>query len=591
MAKLFYRLQRFLRRTQFVFLFLAAAYLMAGSVVLLQRSGFALQAGSRGTSSFLPVPSLGTLTKGAVLDSGMVVSGNKLDSQALVSRLDGPLNGEVLGRRNGPRWLTSRNLEIRQLRRRWFHSLMTEQEPRVERKVVKRKVKHKGTYVGCFLDDSKERALKGTVFYDFRKMTSSLCQDTCSESGYLFAGLEYGAECYCGNRIAAPKTREEDCNLDCKGEKGSVCGGVGRLSVFKVEDLHPGAKTYRNVHYRGCFRRPKNSTAAFPVRAIQLNLTWESCIDLCNDKELPLAVLGRPGCYCGYTSTHFTLHEKAGEQHCGGTANTSDVASDVNSDVTTRLPGDEDYVMVYQTPVKDTRCTERTFLPEKSQTLVALSSFPGAGNTWVRHLIELATGYYTGSYYFDGTLYNKGFKGEKDYWKRGRTICVKTHESGKREIEMYDSAILLIRNPYNSLMAEFNRKCGGHLGYASEQHWKSKEWPDFVSSYASWWASHVLDWMKFGRRLLVIHYEELKRELFPRLRSIVDFLNVTASDEHLLCVESNQDGNFKRTGAKLRNFDPFTAEMKSLIDGYIKTVDDALRNSNFTGLPGEYVPR
>lgn len=144
MAKLFYRLQRFLRRTQFVFLFLAAAYLMAGSVVLLQRSGFALQAGSRGTSSFLPVPSLGTLTKGAVLDSGMVVSGNKLDSQALVSRLDGPLNGEVLGRRNGPRWLTSRNLEIRQLRRRWFHSLMTEQEPRVERKVVKRKVKHKG---------------------------------------------------------------------------------------------------------------------------------------------------------------------------------------------------------------------------------------------------------------------------------------------------------------------------------------------------------------------------------------------------------------------------------------------------------------
>lgn len=56
----------------------------------------------------------------------------------------------------------------------------------------------------------------------------------------------------------------------------------------------------------------------------------------------------------------------------------------------------------------DSRCTEKKFLPEKSSTLVALSSFPGAGNTWVRHLIELATGYYTGSYYFDGTLYNRG---------------------------------------------------------------------------------------------------------------------------------------------------------------------------------------
>lgn len=48
------------------------------------------------------------------------------------------------------------------------------------------------------------------------------------------------------------------------------------------------------------------------------------------------------------------------------------------------------------------------FLPQRSSSLVALSSFPGAGNTWVRHLIELVSGYYTGSFYFDGTLYNRG---------------------------------------------------------------------------------------------------------------------------------------------------------------------------------------
>lgn len=153
------------------------------------------------------------------------------------------------------------------------------------------------------------------------------------------------------------------------------------------------------------------------------------------------------------------------------------------------------------------------FLPQRSTSLVALSSFPGAGNTWVRHLIELVTGYYTGSFYFDGTLYNRGgespsplfkqavffclfdyllkhclaadqssftyslvpgFKGEKDYWKSGRSICIKTHESGQKEIEMFDSAILLIRNPYHSLVAEFNRKCAGHLGHATDAQWKSK---------------------------------------------------------------------------------------------------------------------
>lgn len=61
-----------------------------------------------------------------------------------------------------------------------------------------------------------------------------------------------------------------------------------------------------------------------------------------------------------------------------------------------------------KTVLPDSRCKERMFLPQRSSSLVALSSFPGAGNTWVRHLIELVTGYYTGSFYFDGTLYNRG---------------------------------------------------------------------------------------------------------------------------------------------------------------------------------------
>lgn len=61
--------------------------------------------------------------------------------------------------------------------------------------------------------------------------------------------------------------------------------------------------------------------------------------------------------------------------------------------------------------LSDSRCKERMFLPQRSSSLVALSSFPGAGNTWVRHLIELVSGYYTGSFYFDGTLYNRGREG------------------------------------------------------------------------------------------------------------------------------------------------------------------------------------
>lgn len=120
---------------------------------------------------------------------------------------------------------------------------------------------------------------------------------------------------------------------------------------------------------------------------------------------------------------------------------------------------------------------------------------------------------------------------------------------------------------------------------------RSPEWPDFVNSYASWWASHVLDWLKYGKRLLVVHYEDLKQSLIPKLKEMVEFLNVTVTEDRLLCVENNRDGNFKRSGAKQKDFEPFTQEMKDLINRYILTVDEALRGRNFTGLPSEYVPR
>ncbi|MEQ2192223.1 WSC domain-containing protein 1 [Xenoophorus captivus] len=156
---------------------------------------------------------------------------------------------------------------------------------------------------------------------------------------------------------------------------------------------------------------------------------------------------------------------------------------------------------------------------------------------------------------------------------------------------MFDSAILLIRNPYRSLIAEFNRKCAGHLGHATEAQWESKEWPEFVSSYAPWWASHALSWMKFGRRLLVVHYEEMQRALLSQLRLIAAFLNITISEERLLCSQSNQDGYFKRPGAQQPSLDPFTPDMRQMIDSFILTVDLALQSRNFSRIPQEYLPR
>ena len=48
------------------------------------------------------------------------------------------------------------------------------------------------------------------------------------------------------------------------------------------------------------------------------------------------------------------------------------------------------------------------FIRNGSQSPMALATFPGSGNTWIRGLIERLTGYFTGSVYGDQQLFKQG---------------------------------------------------------------------------------------------------------------------------------------------------------------------------------------
>ena len=53
-------------------------------------------------------------------------------------------------------------------------------------------------------------------------------------------------------------------------------------------------------------------------------------------------------------------------------------------------------------------CLYKKFAPPGSRPVIALASAPGSGNTWTRHLLESASGIYTGSIYNDKKLYRAG---------------------------------------------------------------------------------------------------------------------------------------------------------------------------------------
>ncbi len=79
---------------------------------------------------------------------------------------------------------------------------------------------------------------------------------SCVIRGYLYAGLEFGAECYCGHKIQAPNVSESECNMECKGEKSNLCGGPNRLSIYRLELSqesarrceHPDTHTHTLTH-------------------------------------------------------------------------------------------------------------------------------------------------------------------------------------------------------------------------------------------------------------------------------------------------------------------------------------------------------
>ena len=109
-------------------------------------------------------------------------------------------------------------------------------------------------------------------------------------------------------------------------------------------------------------------------------------------------------------------------------------------------------------PIDPVKCK---FMNGTGRQPVALASFPGSGNTWVRGLLQQVTGFCTGSVYCDPDLRRHGFVGENI--ATGSVLVVKTHRSSNRSHSgesksTFQQVVFIIRNPYDSIISERNRK-------------------------------------------------------------------------------------------------------------------------------------
>ncbi|XP_075983949.1 WSCD family member AAEL009094 [Anticarsia gemmatalis] len=217
-------------------------------------------------------------------------------------------------------------------------------------------------------------------------------------------------------------------------------------------------------------------------------------------------------------------------------------------------------------------CNELRWRNPPSPDVVALVSYPGSGNTWLRYLLQQVTGIVTGSIYMDYGLRVHGFPAENV--TDGSVLVVKTHEAPPIEPDKFKSAILLIRNPRDAILADFNRLHKGHIGTApksafkkkTHEHKKTADWSTYVSTQLTVWESlHNLWLTKYIGPVHIVFYEVLVKDTKSTLQGILDFLSYNVTETEMSCALANKEGIYRRK-KKHQDFDPFTAEMYKALD-------------------------
>ena len=143
-------------------------------------------------------------------------------------------------------------------------------------------------YVGCFADSPDDRVLpvKGGAS---AVMTPALCGQLCDAKGsFLFFGVQYGAECWCGNDPFrwAPV---EYCDYPCAGDDNTICGGFYSSSVY----------AYVTIDFSKTITATLSTTTTAPSTATTANEAIDAIDAITTPDTAQLAVVPVPGNFTG----------------------------------------------------------------------------------------------------------------------------------------------------------------------------------------------------------------------------------------------------------------------------------------------------
>ncbi|CAD6186770.1 unnamed protein product [Caenorhabditis auriculariae] len=104
--------------------------------------------------------------------------------------------------------------------------------------------------VGCFSDQKGNRTLDDFSYEFATSNSKKKCRQSCYKAGFLYYGLEFGKECFCGNSIGhASVLDDSECQKYPCSDGSSSCGGFNAVEIFRTgikEILSPLKVLYVN---------------------------------------------------------------------------------------------------------------------------------------------------------------------------------------------------------------------------------------------------------------------------------------------------------------------------------------------------------
>ena len=91
--------------------------------------------------------------------------------------------------------------------------------------------------LGCYVQGNTTSILEKRITSEAGDASLIIleCEDVCYHAGLRFAGVEGGNQCWCSSYVGGEFAQDPaECNLPCSGDDKTICGGKGRLNIFRA---------------------------------------------------------------------------------------------------------------------------------------------------------------------------------------------------------------------------------------------------------------------------------------------------------------------------------------------------------------------